>query len=57
MWKVEYKKRFLKELSNLPDGIQAQAENSYSRSVYFGEVGVVVFRGVVGAGIPVASTR
>jgi len=26
MWKVEYKKRFLKELSKLPDGVQAQAE-------------------------------
>ena len=26
MWKVEYKKRFLKELSKLPRGIQAQAE-------------------------------
>jgi mRNA interferase RelE/StbE len=26
MWKVEYKKRFLKELSKLPEGIQAQAE-------------------------------
>lgn len=27
MWKVEYKKRFLKELSKLPEGVQAQAEN------------------------------
>lgn len=26
MWKVEYKKRFLKELSKLPDGVQTQAE-------------------------------
>jgi len=26
MWKVEYKKRFLKELSKLPEGVQAQAE-------------------------------
>jgi len=26
MWKVEYKKRFLKELSKLPEDIQAQAE-------------------------------
>ena len=26
MWKVEYKKRLLKELSKLPEGIQAQAE-------------------------------
>jgi len=26
MWKVEYKKRFLKELSNLPEGIQIQAQ-------------------------------
>jgi mRNA interferase RelE/StbE len=26
MWKVEYKRRFLKELSKLPAGIQAQAE-------------------------------
>ena len=26
MWKVEYKKRFLTELSKLPEGIQAQAE-------------------------------
>jgi mRNA interferase RelE/StbE len=26
MWKVEYKKRFLKELSKLPKEIQAQAE-------------------------------
>ena len=26
MWKVEYKKRFLKEFSKLPEGIQAQAE-------------------------------
>lgn len=26
MWKVEYKKRFLKELSKLPEGIQAQTE-------------------------------
>lgn len=26
MWKVEYKRRFLKELSKLPEDIQAQAE-------------------------------
>lgn len=26
MWKVKYKKRFLKELSKLPEDIQAQAE-------------------------------
>ena len=26
MWKVEYKKRFLKELSKIPQKIQAQAE-------------------------------
>jgi len=26
MWKVEYTKRFLKELSRLPDEIQTQAE-------------------------------
>ncbi|HDR14086.1 MAG TPA: type II toxin-antitoxin system RelE/ParE family toxin [Desulfobacteraceae bacterium] len=26
MWKVEYKKRFLKELSKLPESVQAQAE-------------------------------
>ncbi len=26
MWKVEYKKRFLKELSKLPGEVQAQAE-------------------------------
>jgi len=26
MWKVEYKKRFLKELSKLPENVQAQAE-------------------------------
>jgi mRNA interferase RelE/StbE len=26
MWEVEYKKRFLKELSKLPEAIQAQAE-------------------------------
>ena len=26
MWKVEYKKQFLKELSKLPKDIQAQAE-------------------------------
>ena len=26
MWKVEYKKRFLRELSKLPGGVQAQAE-------------------------------
>ena len=26
MWKVEYKKRFLKELSKLPKDVQAQAE-------------------------------
>jgi mRNA interferase RelE/StbE len=26
MWKVEYKKRFLKELSKLPEGVQAQVE-------------------------------
>jgi mRNA interferase RelE/StbE len=26
MWKVEYKKRFLKELSKLPEDIQAEAE-------------------------------
>ena len=26
MWKVEYTKRFLKELSNLPNEIQVQAE-------------------------------
>ena len=27
MWKVEYTKRFLKELSELPKAIQAQAES------------------------------
>lgn len=26
MWKVEYKNRFLKELSKLPEGVQTQAE-------------------------------
>lgn len=26
MWKVEYKKRFLKELSKLPEGVQVQVE-------------------------------
>ena len=26
MWKIEYKKRFLKELSKLPEGFQSQAE-------------------------------
>jgi mRNA interferase RelE/StbE len=26
MWKVEYKKRFLKELAKLPGSVQAQAE-------------------------------
>jgi mRNA interferase RelE/StbE len=26
MWKVEYKKRFLKELSKVPEDIQIQAE-------------------------------
>jgi len=26
MWKVEYKKRFLKELSKIPESVQAQAE-------------------------------
>lgn len=26
MWKVEYKKRFLKELSKPPEGVQSQAE-------------------------------
>jgi mRNA interferase RelE/StbE len=26
MWKVEYKKRFLKELSKLPHGVQAQED-------------------------------
>jgi mRNA interferase RelE/StbE len=26
MWKVEYKKRFLKELSKLPEDVRAQAE-------------------------------
>jgi len=26
MWKVEYKKRFLKELSKLPEDVQSQAE-------------------------------
>jgi mRNA interferase RelE/StbE len=26
MWEVEYKKRFLKELSKLPEAVQAQAE-------------------------------
>jgi len=26
MWKVEYTKRFLKELSELPKGVQVQAE-------------------------------
>ncbi|MBU2498780.1 MAG: type II toxin-antitoxin system RelE/ParE family toxin [Proteobacteria bacterium] len=26
MWKVEYKKRFLKELSKLPEEVQAHAE-------------------------------
>ena len=28
MWKVEYKKRFLKELSKLPEGVQAHAEKT-----------------------------
>jgi mRNA interferase RelE/StbE len=28
MWKVEYKKRFLKELSGLPGSVQAQAEKA-----------------------------
>ncbi len=28
MWKVEYKKRFLKELSKLPEGVQAQVEKT-----------------------------
>ena len=26
MWKVEYKKRFLKELSKLPEGVQTRTE-------------------------------
>ncbi len=26
MWEVEYKRRFLKELSKLPEGVQVQAE-------------------------------
>ncbi len=26
MWKVEYKKRFLKELAKLPEGVRSQAE-------------------------------
>jgi mRNA interferase RelE/StbE len=33
MWKVEYTKRFLKELSELPKEIQAQAED-----IVFGEL-------------------
>ena len=28
MWKVEYKKQFLKELSKLPKSVQAQAEKT-----------------------------
>ena len=28
MWKVEYKKRFLKELSKLPEDVQNQAEKT-----------------------------
>ena len=28
MWKVEYKKRFLKELSKLPEDIQAHVEKT-----------------------------
>jgi len=32
MWKVEYKKGFLKELSKLPEGIQAQAEKVVLRT-------------------------
>jgi mRNA interferase RelE/StbE len=28
MWNVEYKKRFLKELSNLPEDVQAQVEKT-----------------------------
>jgi mRNA interferase RelE/StbE len=28
MWKVEYKKRFLKELAKLPGSVQAQAEKT-----------------------------
>jgi len=28
MWKVEYKKQFLKELSKLPESVQAQAEKT-----------------------------
>ena len=33
MWKVEYKKRFLKELSKLPDNVQAQAEKIVFKSL------------------------
>jgi len=33
MWKVEYTKRFLKELSELPKEIQAQAEDIVFREM------------------------
>jgi mRNA interferase RelE/StbE len=33
MWKVEYKKRFLRELSQLPKGIRAQAEDIVFREM------------------------
>jgi hypothetical protein len=33
MWRVEYKKRFLKELSNLPEVVQIRAERDAAKSV------------------------
>jgi mRNA-degrading endonuclease RelE of RelBE toxin-antitoxin system len=37
MWKVEYKKRFLKELSKLPESVQAQADLNQVYNVAYGE--------------------
>ena len=37
MWKVEYKKRFLKELSKLPDDVQAQAEQIVFKDLTCGD--------------------
>lgn len=34
MWKVEYTKRFLKELSRLPDEIQVQAEKVVFKELF-----------------------
>ena len=41
MWNVEYKKRFLKELSKLPEDVQGQAEKTVFEKSPYGYIGYV----------------